>query len=320
MFPQQFLSKTLSLNTLTLSSNTCPSVDESSAYVVSNVTPPVVCPINSGHCLPLHPLNHTKATMYVINNKNKSIFILLIFVMLFRLLSFSLVINYTADYNLDSCLTLAVQNEGMSVRGLVETEDLLIPLQFYYVSGVGINNNNNEGRYPKVFPISGSDTTIHLEYQYGNITTLFNASTIIGPYEYTLMINDARLLTNGVKFAWNQTYYSINASCDIIALDNITVALSYEGRTRQVYRQFFDSGDDPPGWKLDNVTLTNNSTECDSNYSNYCLFYTGGKNFKGVDTRQAKSPLLDLSIVSPVVLTTPPSTNQLVCNTTMEKL
>lgn len=195
-------------------------------------------------------------------------------------------------------MSLHVQNEGISVRALVD-DSLLIPLQFYYVSGRGANND--PGRYPIVTHIN--ETTLSLEYWTGTIITPFNASTIIGPYQYTLTINDSRLLASNVSFVWNQTYFSHRANCDIIAVDNISVIMSYNEYSRQVYEQFFDSGE-APGWDLVNVNITANVTECDGSHG-YCLFYTGGPQISGVASRQATSPLLDLHIVSPVALSFP---------------
>ena len=154
-----------------------------------------------------------------------------------------------------------------------------------------------------------------LNLTYNDTTTYivpFTTSSAVGPYLYNIIINNDLLLNQTVHFAWNQTYRAPRTNCDVWALDNISISLQHNGCYRHIYQQDFNNGE-TPGWDLVNSTISFNSSECDS--SNGCLYFTGGPNYRGVASRQATSPMLDLQVITPITLSSSPTTyKENICN------
>ena len=162
-----------------------------------------------------------------------------------------------------------------------------------------------------------------LNLTYNDTTTYivpFTASSAVGPYLYNITINNDLLLNQTVRFAWNQTYRAPRTNCEVWALDNISISLQHNGCYRQIYQQDFNNGE-TPGWNLVNSTISFNSSECDS--YNGCLYFTSDPDYKEVPSnkhphigsRQATSPMLDLQVITPVTLSSSPTTyKENICN------
>ena len=153
---------------------------------------------------------------------------------------------------------------------------------------------------------------LNLIYDTTTYTVPFTASSAVGPYLYNITINNDLLLNQTVRFAWNQTYRANHANCDVWALDNISISLQHNGCYRQIYQQDFNN-EETPGWDLVNSTISFNSSECDS--SNGCLYFTSGPDYTHTGSRQATSPMLDLQVITPVTLSSSPTTyKENICN------
>ena len=109
-------------------------------------------------------------------------------------LKFSLVLQYTAD-PLDPCKPLAVQNEGVLIKALIDNTTVVL-LHFYYVNEVPFNN---DGRIPTVMSINSSflnltcNDTAYNTTTYATYTTYtvpFTASSAVGPYLYNIIISN----------------------------------------------------------------------------------------------------------------------------------
>ena len=199
-----------------------------------------------------------------------------------------------------------MQNEGVLIKAFIN-KTTIVPLHFYYVSGTEINN---ESRIPTVTTINSS--FLNLSYKTTTYIVPFTASSAVGPYLYNITINNDLLLNKTVRFAWNQTYRANHAYCDVWALDNISISLQHNGCYRQIYQQDFNN-DKIPDWDLVNSTISFNSSQCDS--SSGCLYFTGGPGKRKVASRQATSPMLDLHVITPVTLSSSPTTiKEYTCN------
>ena len=153
---------------------------------------------------------------------------------------------------------------------------------------------------------------VNLAYDTTTYTVPFNASSAIGPYLYNIIINNDLLLNQRVRFAWNQTYSAPRANCKVWALDNISISLQHNGCYRHIYQQNFNN-EEISGWHLVNSTISFNSSQCDS--SNGCLYFASGPTNKGVASREATSPMLDLQVITPVTLPSSPTTyKENICN------
>ena len=191
-----------------------------------------------------------------------------------------------------------VTSEGVLIKALIDNATI-VPLHFYCVNGKRLNNNRP---IPTVTTINSS--FLNLTYNTAAYIVPFTNSSAVGPYLYNITINNDLLLNQTVRFAWNQTYRAISANCDVWALDNISISLQHNGCYRQIYQQDFNVK--MPDWDLVNSTISFNSSQCDS--SSGCLYFTGGPgNFK-VASRQATSPMLDLHVITPVTLSSSPTT------------
>ena len=149
-------------------------------------------------------------------------------------------------------------------------------------------------------------------YDTTTYTVPFTASSAVGPYLYNIIINNDLLLNQTVRFAWNQTYRAPRTNCDVWALDNISISLQHNGCYRHIYQQDFNN-EEISGWHLVNSIISFNSSQCDS--SSGCLYFTSGPTNKGVASRQATSPMLDLQVITPVTLPSSPTTyKENICN------
>ena len=215
----------------------------------------------------------------------------------------------------DNCSSLNVQNEGVLIKALIDNTTV-VPLHFYYVDETPTKNN----RIPTVTSINSS----FLNLTYNDATTYivpFTASSAVGPYLYNITINNDLLLNQTVRFAWNQTYRANHANCDVWALDNISISLQHNGCYRQIYQQDFNN-EELPGWDLVNSNISFNSSECDS--LNGCLYFISDldynvianlSNNRHTGSRQATSPMLDLQVITPVTLSSSPTTyKENICN------
>ena len=212
-----------------------------------------------------------------------------------------------------------VPNEGVLIKALIDNTTV-VPLHFYYVNGT--EDYYNKNHIPTVSFINSSflnltynDTAYNANTyaKYTTYTVPFTASSAVGPYLYNITINNDLLLNQRVHFAWNQTYYASRTNCDVWALDNISIFLQHNGCYRHIYQQDFNNGE-TPGWDLVNSTISFNSSECDS--YNECLYFTSdpdykevpSNNHKHIGSRQATSPMLDLQVITPVTLSSSPTT------------
>ena len=163
-----------------------------------------------------------------------------------------------------------------------------------------------------------------LNLTYNDTTTYivpFTTSSAVGPYLYNITINNDLLLNQTVRFAWNQTYRAARTNCEVWALDNISISLQHNGCYRQIYQQDFNN-EETPGWDLFNSNISFNFNECDS--SNGCLYFTSDPDYEGIPSppknrhigsRQATSPMLDLQVITPVTLSSSPTTyKENICN------
>ena len=205
-----------------------------------------------------------------------------------------------------------VPNEGVLIKALIDNTTV-VPLHFYYVNGT--EDNYCKKHIPTVSFINSS--FLNLTYnatpynantyaKYTTYTVPFTNSSAVGPYLYNITIDNDLLLNQTVRFAWNQTYKAKGANCDVWALDNISISLQHNGCNRQIYQQDFNNGE-IPGWDLINSTISYNSSQCDS--SSGCLDYNI------VVSHQATSPMLDLHVITPVTLSSSPTTyKEYTCN------
>ena len=202
---------------------------------------------------------------------------------------------------------MSVPNEGVLVKALIDNTTV-VPLHFYYVYGT--ETDYKKKHIPTVFFINSS--LLNLTYITATYFVPFTASSAVGPHLYNININNDLLLNQTVRFAWNQTYRAKGANCDVWALDNIDISLQHNGCYRQIYQQDFNNRE-IPGWDLINSTISFNSSQCDS--SSGCLYFTGGPDYRGVASRQATSPMLDLHVITPVTLSSSPTTyKENICN------
>ena len=214
---------------------------------------------------------------------------------------------------------MKVPNEGVLIKALIDNTTV-VPLHFYYVNGTEDKSfDYNEKHIPTVTFINSS----FLSLTYSNTTTYivpFTASSAVGPYLYNITINNDLLLNQTVRFAWNQTYRAPRTNCDVWALDDISISLQHNGCYRQIYQQDFNN-EELPGWDLVNSNISFNSNECDS--YNGCLYFISDPDYKGIPSpknktigsRQATSPMLDLQVITPVTLSSSPTTyKENICN------
>ena len=202
---------------------------------------------------------------------------------------------------------MSVPNEGVLVKALIDNTTV-VPLHFYYVNGT--ETDYKKKHIPTVFFINSS--FLNLTYITATYIVPFTASSAVGPHLYNININNDLLLNQTVRFAWNQTYRTKGANCDVWALDNIDISLQHNGCYRQIYQQDFNNGE-IPGWDLINSDISFNSSQCDS--SGGCLYFTGGSDYRGVASCQATSPMLDLHVITPVTLSSSPTTyKENICN------
>ena len=214
---------------------------------------------------------------------------------------------------------MKVPNEGVLIKALIDNTTV-VPLHFYYVHGTEVYTANNNKNILKVSSINSS----FLNLTYNDATTYivpFTTSSAVGPYLYNITINNDLLLNQRVRFAWNQTYRAPRTNCDVWALDNISISLQHNGCYRQIYQQDFNN-EELPGWDLVNSNISFNSNECDS--SNGCLYFISDPDYEGIPSppknrtigsRQATSPMLDLQVITPVTLSSSPTTyKENICN------
>ena len=239
------------------------------------------------------------------------------YIYIFSDVDFSLVLQYTSN-NTYNCSPLNVPNEGVLIKALIDNTTV-VPLHFYYVNGT--EENYQIKHIPTVSFINSSflnltyNTTAYNANTYAKYTTYtvpFTNSSAVGPYLYNINIDNDQLLNQTVRFAWNQTYRAPHANCDVWALDNIIISLQNNGCYRQIYQQDFNNGE-IPGWEFINSDISFNSSQCDS--SSGCLYFTGGHGNETVASRQATSPMLDLQVITPVTLSSSPTTRkENICN------
>ena len=221
-----------------------------------------------------------------------------------------------------------VPNEGVLIKALIDNTTV-VPLHLYYVNGTEYNIPNNRKNIPTVTFINSSflnltyNDTAYNTTTYATYTTYtvpFTASSAVGPYLYNITINNDLLLSQTVRFAWNQTYRAPKVNCDVWSLDNISISLQHNGCYRQIYQQDFNNGE-IPDWDLVNSNISFKSSQCDS--SSGCLYFISDPDYKGVPSsinktiasRQATSPMLDLQVITPVTLQSSPTTyKENICN------
>ena len=189
-----------------------------------------------------------------------------------------------------------VPNEGVLIKALIDNTTV-VPLHFCYVNG---KRRINKRRIPTVSFINSS--FVKLSYKTTTYIVTFTASSGVEPYLYNININNDLLLNQTVRFAWNQTYIAVRANCDVWALDNISISLHHNGCYRQIYQQDFNN-DKTLDWDLVNSTISILSSQCDS--LSGCLYSIFNQK---VATRQATSPMLDLHVITPVTLSSSPTT------------